>query len=165
MLDNIENYKSQGTIIRSKQQTILNEEKPSKFFFLQEKQKQNKKHIKLLLNEQGKLLKEQNEILQECQNYFQVLYKNQETCETTQNQLLENITNKISDNQNSLLSQKMHITEIKEAIFNIQNGKSPGIDGLPTEFYKEFYETIKYDLQTTYNKTLFEFQSTPISWN
>ena len=136
MLDNIENYKSQGTIIRSKQQTILNEEKPSKFFFLQEKQKQNKKHIKLLLNEQGKLLKEQNEILQECQNYFQVLYKNQETCETTQNQLLENITNKISDNQNSLLSQKMYITEIKEAIFNMQNGKSPGIDGLPTEFYK-----------------------------
>lgn len=136
MLDNIENYKSQGTIIRSKQQTILNEEKPSKFFFLQEKQKQNKKHIKLLLNEQGKLLKEQNEILQECQNYFQALYKNQETCETTQNQLLENITNKISDNQNSLLSQKIHITEIKEATFNMQNGKSPGIDGLPTEFYK-----------------------------
>lgn len=136
MLDNIENYKSQGTIIRSKQQTILNEEKPSKFFFLQEKQKQNKKHIKLLLNEQGKLLKEQNEILQECQNYFQVLYKNQETCETTQNQLLENITNKISDNQNSLLSQKIHITEIKEATFNMRNGKSPGIDGLPTEFYK-----------------------------
>ena len=29
----------------------------------------------------------------------------------------------------------------------MENGKSPGIDGLPIEFYKEFYEQLKYDLQ------------------
>ena len=42
---------------------------------------------------------------------------------------------------------KIEIPEIKEAIFNMENGKSPGIDGLPIEFYKEFYEQLKYDLQ------------------
>ena len=38
-LQDIENYKITGTII-SKEKIILNEEKPTKFFYAQEKQKQ-----------------------------------------------------------------------------------------------------------------------------
>ena len=33
----LENYRVQGTVIRSKEKTIINEEKPTKFFILQEK--------------------------------------------------------------------------------------------------------------------------------
>ena len=47
----------------------------------------------------------------------------------------------------------------------MENGKSPGIDGLPIEFYKQFFETIKYDLQTTYDKTLFDLYPKPETWN
>ena len=36
----------------------------------------------------------------------------------------------------------------------MENWKSPGADGLPIVFYKEFFENIKHDLQTTFNKTL-----------
>ena len=39
-LNEIENYTLTGTIIRSKEKIILNEEKPTKFFYSQEKQKQ-----------------------------------------------------------------------------------------------------------------------------
>ena len=42
-LNEIENYKTEGTIIRSKEKVILNEEKPTKYFYTQEKQKQTKK--------------------------------------------------------------------------------------------------------------------------
>ena len=41
-LNDIENYKTEGTIIRSKEKVILNEEKPNKYFYSQEKQKQKK---------------------------------------------------------------------------------------------------------------------------
>ena len=41
-LNDIENYKTEGTIIRSKEKVILNEEKPTKYFYSQEKQKQKK---------------------------------------------------------------------------------------------------------------------------
>ena len=34
------------TIIRSKEMIITNEERPNKYFYLQEQQKQAKKHIK-----------------------------------------------------------------------------------------------------------------------
>ena len=40
--------KTQGTIIRSKEMTIINEETPNKYFYLQEQQKQAKNHIKQL---------------------------------------------------------------------------------------------------------------------
>ena len=39
-LNEIENHRLTGTIIRSKEKIILNEEKPTKFFYSQEKQKQ-----------------------------------------------------------------------------------------------------------------------------
>ena len=37
----------------------------------------------------------------------------------------------------------------------MENGKSPGIDGLPIEFYKEFFEEIGDDLVDLYNNILF----------
>ena len=37
----------------------------------------------------------------------------------------------------------------------MENGKSPGVDGIPIGFYKEFLETIIPDLQKTFNETLF----------
>ena len=142
-VQDIETYKTQGTTIRSKEQIILNEEKPTKYFFLQENQKQNKKHTKIIINEQGETFQENSEILKECKNYFQKIYKKQETCEKTQDKLLQNIRKNITENQNTNLSGKIQIPEIKEAILNMENGKSPGIDGLPIDFYKHFFEIIK----------------------
>ena len=47
----------------------------------------------------------------------------------------------------------------------MENGKSPGIDSIPIEFYKEFIETIKTDLQKFFNEILFSNKKTPKSWN
>ena len=84
-----------------------------------------------------------SEILKECKNYFQNLYTKQNTCEITQNLLLQHISNEITNEQNNKLTKQIEITEIKEAIRSMENDKSPGIDGIPIKFYKEFTETIK----------------------
>ena len=89
-----------------------------------------------------------SEILKECKNYFQNLYTKQNTCERTQNLLLQHISNEITNEQitneqNNKLTKQIEITEIKEAIRSMENDKSPGIDGIPIKFYKEFTETIK----------------------
>ena len=47
--------KTIGTIIRSKEKVILNEEKPTKYFYTQEKQKQTKKNITTLIDEKGSI--------------------------------------------------------------------------------------------------------------
>ena len=40
----------------------------------------------------------------------------------------------------------------------MENGKSLGVDSVPIEFYKEFLESMKYDLQKAFNETLFDNQ-------
>ena len=37
----------------------------------------------------------------------------------------------------------------------MENRKSPGIDGIPIEFYKTFYEFLKNNLIQLYNNILF----------
>ena len=123
------------------------------------------KNIKSLNNKQGKILTTDSEILQECKNYFQNLYTKQNTCEKTQNLLLKQITNEITNAQNNQLTKQIETTEMKEAIQSMENGKSPGIDGIPIEFYKEFIETIKKDLQKFFNEILFTNKKTPKSSN
>ena len=77
----------QGTIIRSKEQSIINEEIPNKYFYLREQQKQTKKHIKQLQNENS-------EILKECTSFYQTIYTKQANCEETQIELPNKITKK-----------------------------------------------------------------------
>ena len=45
------------------------------------------------------------------------------------------------------------------------NGKSPGIDRIPIEFYREFIEIIKKDLEKIFNEILFTNKKTPKTWN
>ena len=47
----------------------------------------------------------------------------------------------------------------------MENDKSSGVEGLPIKFYKNFFEKIKHNLQITLNKTLFQKQLTPKTWN
>ena len=47
----------------------------------------------------------------------------------------------------------------------MENDKSPGVDDLLIEFYKKIFQKIKHNLQTTYNKTLFQKQQPPKTWN
>ena len=45
-LEDMQNYKKQGTIIRNKEKLILEQEQPYKYFFEQEKSKQKKKQYR-----------------------------------------------------------------------------------------------------------------------
>ena len=38
------------------------------------------------------------------------------------------------------------LSEFKVALFKLPNGKSPGSDGLTTEFYKTFWDVLANDL-------------------
>ena len=45
-----------------------------------------------------------------------------------------------------MLTEVITLGEIEKVIENTSNNKSPGIDGIPYEFYKIFWETIKNEL-------------------
>ena len=105
------------------------------------------------------------DILKTIRDFYKKLYTNETICETTQNKLLNNITPKFKNSQKEQLITRITGEEIKNAIFSMENGKSPGIDGIPIEFYKAFFETLEEDLVTLYNDILFEQKELSPSMN
>ena len=56
---------------------------------------------------------------------------------------------------NEQLTKSINKNETKQAIYQMENDKSPGIDGIPVEFYKTFYDTLENDLIQLHNNILF----------
>ena len=46
---------------------------------------------------------------------------------------------------NEQLTKSINKNELKQAIYQMENDKSPGIDGIPVEFHKTFYDTLEND--------------------
>ena len=67
--------------------------------------------------------------------------------------------------QTQQLQKEIDTSEITQAITEMKNGKSPGVDGIPIEFYKKFIEILKKDLQSVFNNVLFTLKRTPKTWN
>ena len=65
----------------------------------------------------------------------------------------------MKNEQNEYLTKLIIKNELNQAIYQMQNDKSPGIDGIPVEFYKTFYETLENDLIQLYNNILFSKKS------
>lgn len=53
---------------------------------------------------------------------------------------------KLTDDQRQWLDANIQLDEISEAVKKLSNGRSPGIDGLPSEFFKQFWTLLKDDI-------------------
>ena len=74
-------------------------------------------------------------------------------------EFLQNIP-QIRENE---LTETIKTQEQKQAIHQMENDKSPGIDGIPIEFYKESYVLFVKNLLQPYNNIFFiEEKSTKI---
>ena len=68
---------------------------------------------------------------------------------------------KVNENQNIILTKRITKKEIQQSISEMAKGKTPGIDGLPMEFYEMFFNLIQNGLQQLYNTRLFENKDLP----
>ena len=94
-----------------------------------------KKQIKQLQNEKNKIIKTNSEILKECSLFYQTLYSQQQNCEEAQNEILNNLSNLMKNEQ---LTKLINKNELNEAIYPMKNDKSPGIDSTTINFSKFF---------------------------
>ena len=82
---------------------------------------------------------------------FRSLYTKVPLCENTQG----NIKKQIPNTDKTQLEQHLTSDELLEALKQMKDDKSPGLDGLPKEFYNTFWDTIKNDITYLYNYILF----------
>ena len=125
-----------GVLVRTKQTLAEEGEKPSKALFQMEKNNQKKKIISEI-NDGDILHKDTVNIMKTIRKFYKNLYKEKNLNEEKQNKFLENIKKTLSDDENAFLNIPFSSEELYNAAMSLNKGKTPGIDGLPVEFYQE----------------------------
>ena len=91
----------------------------------------------------GKIYADNKNIMNIATKFYTNLYTPSKVNTKTQERILGNIKCKVTQEQRQTLDAPITLEEIKKAVFQMQTGKSPGLDGIPIEFYQEFWEIIK----------------------
>lgn len=68
---------------------------------------------------------------------------------TVMEEVLECIGERVSSDQNDLLTQSFSAEEVKEAVFSMHPDKSPGQDSMNPAFYQRFWSIIGSDVVST----------------
>jgi hypothetical protein len=127
---------------RARDKFILDGDENSKYFHLLAKCKRRKLKIMTLTHE-DKVAQDENEINQLATSFYKNLFgPSQETSIS-----LINLNMKVLDDDNrDLLTRPLSIEEIKAVVFSLKHNSAPRPDGIPSEFFQEFWDTIKSDL-------------------
>ena len=133
-------------------------EKNNKFFYGQGKQHYTINTIQELELDNGTIIDKTTDILHEQKKFYEKLYSSKILNTNTLHELeyekeffpQSHDIPKLSDKDKNKLQQPITQKEMLTALKGMQNEKSPGIDGLPTEFYKFFWKDIKDYLYKSY---------------
>lgn len=129
-----------GAAIRSKQRLAEQLEEPSAYFYQAEKIKKKKTEIEI----------DENIVYKHFQTRFEF---NQFDLETAK-KVLSSTSAKICESKNEKLEAKITKRELQKALSNTENNKSPGLDGIPYEFYRVFWDILGDDLTEVLNYCL-----------
>ena len=150
----IEQQLAEGAKIRSKAAHLVHNETCSKYFFNLEKKRGEDKLIRAVQSSNSGLISEPAAMRAEIKSFYESLYRAEPCDKAIQAQLLTKIDQQISEDQNTALTQPFTRQDLKKSIEQMANSKSPGLDGLPAEFYKHFFDLIADDLLLVFNELL-----------
>jgi hypothetical protein len=139
--------KARGAWLRSKADWVEYGEKNSSFFLKLETRNKQIKNITALIDDQGKHITEPGEILDEELRYYKELYTQPPDStiadrENAKQFFFSEETPKISAELKELCDANISMQEVGVALKDLKNGKTPGTDGFPPDFYKFFWKDI-----------------------
>uniref|UniRef100_A0A096MC09 Reverse transcriptase domain-containing protein n=1 Tax=Poecilia formosa TaxID=48698 RepID=A0A096MC09_POEFO len=137
-LDEMYQMRAKGAFIRSRQRWLEEGEQNSAYFFNLEKSRYNSNTIhKLKINEN--VCNDPREITSFCADFYRLLYSSTYNSEYAA-QFFDALPNlkKIDESNKLFCDQTFSLPEILGAIKHLKMNKSPGVDGLSSEFYKLF---------------------------
>ena len=103
---------------------------------------------KLIIND--KEFTSQKDILEEVKSFYENMYAEQNVDKEKMKTMSKNITVKLTDEERISIEGNITEYECACALKSMKNNKSPGSDGITTEFYKIFWN----DLKSSYIKSL-----------
>ena len=141
----------EGAKVRSRASWLEEGEKPTRFFFNLEQTKQKQVTITKLKTTRGEITS-QKDILQATADFYQKLYTDEEVDAETQTWFLEQLDRTLAHHAKNSCEGPITRKELDEAVRKMNVNKSPGPDGLTTEFYLTFWHLIADDLVEAFNR-------------
>ena len=142
-LDKLIDYKIKGAQIRSKAKYIVDGEKNTNFFLSLEKKHQVNNTIREIKTGQGRVC-ENGDILNAMCDFYSNLYETKNINDADIDEyLISTETPSLSEELKQFCDQSPTKLEIRNAVFDMKTGKSPGFDGLNSEFYQCFWTDIE----------------------
>ena len=102
--------------------------------------------MKRIQKPSGEIITDQKEILTSIKDFYQNLFMNKDHTLSEPNLkdiFSHNKTIRLNEKQSQELEGPLDIAELSNALKAMKNGKTPGIDGFPTEFFKVFWGNLK----------------------
>ena len=143
-LNRLIDNKAKGAQIRSRANWIEQGETNSSYFLRLESQRQTCNTIKSLKCEGDTVVTSNDDIIGTMCDFYETLYtsNNKDTDSIEEYLSHVNIERKLTNEESVLLESFPTIDECRDAVFHMKANKSPGSDGLPSEFYKIFWNEI-----------------------
>lgn len=154
-LEIIRMHKVRGAQIRSGIKWIEEGERCTNYFLSLEKNRSNNNTITTLNDHCGNVTEDEYEIVENIRHFYANLYKEEKTEEYIKQGFANFVEDldlpKISDDQKVQCERAINEAEVLNSLKRMKDGSSPGNDGIPTEFYKVFWNDIKDPLIECFN--------------
>ena len=136
----------------------------NKYFLGLERSRQSSNVVNYIKRDDGVVIENQTDILKSIGEFYDKLYTSKNPCQRDIDTYLElvDIENRISEADKKELGCKPNPTEIEIVINAMKSNRAPGYDGLPIEYYKQFWYIIK-DLYLDMVCECWEIQDMPVS--
>lgn len=153
-LDDLYYDKAKGHQIRSRAKWIEQGEKNTSYFASLETKRQTFNTIMKLQTQNGDKISDDKGILDETVNFYRKLYTSTNPDENKVNDYIQNtnFSKKLNVEDKEICEGLVSKNECENALKHMKKNKSPGIDGLPVEFYQTFWDLIGDLLVDTYNE-------------
>ena len=146
-LDNLTRSEIQGIITRARLQWVEEGERSTRYFLGLEKSSAKKKALTNLVSDSGEILTTQSGISRHVVAFYQSLFSSRDPHKTDIKTYLEGSNlDRIDSETKEFLDRPISIEELTGVVGALKGNKSPGWDGLTSEFYKKFWDKIKSTL-------------------
>ena len=154
-IDSINRDRTQGAIWRCKARWEDMGEKPTKYFLNLEKANYNKKTILKLRDREGKEILNEKQILQEMTAFYKKLYTSKKKRTEDHAHYLNKLQVPVlEEDEKEELDRKIGLLELGKAVKELKNAKTPGINGIPVDFYKIFWGKLKFFMLDMFQEIL-----------